>query len=436
VLYYLVPLDEAKRNAIPFELEHLNRFIAECLDGEEPEFYPLFRKVSAHGTGFITQPGDYQICIPKPEFEARRERDEKGKPTGKGKALTSNARADEMLGDVWRKFVLATHAKKQLLIADEQLEEPIIEHISLGSPDYWKRFRNLPNRRPFQFFSAIPPLIMKSLSGRNEFTDEELAFSKKGFYGPNADRFADLKNDLYRADTHERFDLGGFLEKMAARNNVEVRIPTFGDFFRGVRKSAGIVRRGYFESRENKSFPANGTGLLARKRLIVAQTILIGKESNELRDDQAEETLSAEAESFEDARLSCAGGFHGKSLSYFDLPDLQKIADKTRLSVAALQRYRDDPALTPGRAKIRKIIRAMKDITNAKQRGRTIETEGSKKRDRQKEQQILRDAISPDAPEAHLSAKRGSAMERRSLQSAWLGSSNGSFPNTGAETGE
>jgi hypothetical protein len=392
-LYNFVPLAEVKRSATPFQLEHLNRFIADYLDGEEPEFYPLFRKVSAHGTGFVTQPSDYQISMPKPEFEPRRERDEKGKPTGKGKALTSNARADEMLGDVWRKFVLATSANKPLILADPQLEQPIIAHISLGSADYWKRFRNLPRRRPFQFFSAIPPLIMKSLSGRNEFADEELALSKRGFYAPSADRFANLSCEIYRADNQERFDLEAFIEKMAARENVEVRIPTFGDFFRGVRKSAGIVRRGYFENRENKSFPADGTGLLARKRLIVAQTILIAKESNELRDDQAEATLSAGAGSDEDAWLSRAGRFYGKSLSYFNLTDLRTIADKTNLSLAQLQRYRDDPASTPGRAAARNIVRAMKEIANAKQRGRTIETQGSKKRDQQKQQQVLRDAI-------------------------------------------
>ena len=114
VLYNPADFEGGIKNATPFELEHLNRFIADCLDGETPKFYPLFRKVSAHGTGFISQPADYKISMPKPEFEAKRERDEKGKPTGKGKALTSNARADEMLGDVWRKFVLAVRAEKRL----------------------------------------------------------------------------------------------------------------------------------------------------------------------------------------------------------------------------------------------------------------------------------------------------------------------------------
>ena len=277
-----------------------------------------------------------------------------------------------------------------LHIGDEQLEQPIIERVSLGSPDHWKRFRELSHRRPFQFFSTIPALIMKSLTGRNEFTDEELALSKTGFYGPNSDKFDDLKKELYRADTHERFDLESFLEIMAKREDIEVRIPTFGDFFRGVRKSAGVVRRGYFESRENKSFPAHGKGLLARKRIIVAQTILVGKESNELHDDQAEESLSAEPENLEDERLARAGGFYAEALDDFDLAE---IADITRLSVAQLEKYRDDPLVIPARTDLKRIVLAMKDIANARQHGRSVVTEASKKRKKQKEQQVLRDAI-------------------------------------------
>lgn len=390
VLYNLIDFEGAVKNATPFEREHLNTFIADCLDGEPPEFYPLFRKVSAHGTGFISQPVNYKISMPKPEFEARRKRDRKGKPTGKGKALTSNARADEMLGDVWRKFVLATCAEKRLRTRDEQAEQPIIEQVSLGSPDYWKRFRELPHRRPFQFFSTVPALILKSLTGQNDLTDEELALSKTSYYGPNSDQFDDLKKELYRADTHERFDLESFLDMMAKRRDVEVRIPTFGDFFRGVRKSAGVVRRGYFESRENKSFPTHGKGLLARKRLIVADTILVGKESNELRDDQAEESLSAEPENLEDERLARAGCFYAEALDPFDLTE---IADITRLSVAQLERYRGDPLVITPRADLKKIVRAMKEIANARQRGRTVITEASRKREKQKEQQVLRDAI-------------------------------------------
>jgi hypothetical protein len=88
--------------------------------------------------------------------------------------------------------------------------------------------------------------------------------------------------------------------------------------------------------------------------------------------------------------LARAGGFYAAALDHFDLTE---IADITKLPVAQLERYRGDPPVIPARADLKKIVRAMKDIANAKRRGRTVMTEASKQREKQKEQQVLRDAI-------------------------------------------
>ncbi len=159
VLYHRVPMAEVLETASEPERTHCSAFIRDCLKGQDSEYYPLFRKISAHGTGGLEQPGDYEHIMPKPSLElAWRVRNKRGKL--KGKLLASNVHCEEMLRDVWRKFVLATENDKKLVLTSAAFDQPIISSVSLRSKGYWEDFASLPDRRPAMFFSTMPKPII------------------------------------------------------------------------------------------------------------------------------------------------------------------------------------------------------------------------------------------------------------------------------------
>lgn len=51
--------------------------------------------------------------------------------------------------------------------------------------------------------------------------------------------------------------------------------------------------RGYFQHRERKSYPPDGAGLLQRRHVRVIEHVFIGKESQQIKEDTAEETGNA-----------------------------------------------------------------------------------------------------------------------------------------------
>ena len=139
----------AKRYAL-FNLVSFETVFGRAPQKGEPANYPLLRKMSAHGTGQLTEPDGYQPITSKPPMEKGLRRGQDGKLTGK--PLGNRAAADQLLTDVWRQAIIATLAGREIDVRHPQLNVPIISDVTLGSKGMWNRFKHLPDRRPFMFF--------------------------------------------------------------------------------------------------------------------------------------------------------------------------------------------------------------------------------------------------------------------------------------------
>ncbi|MGA7323305.1 MAG: helix-turn-helix transcriptional regulator [Rhodomicrobium sp.] len=258
----------------------------------EPKFYPRFRKISAHGTGQITEPATYQPSTPEPSGERVWKTDAQGKL--KSEPLSNRAVADRLLTDIWRKAIMAIDAEVNLDLFDPQLDVPVMSDVTLGSRGMWQRYGSLPEKRPFMFFSMLPhPRVSQTgvdLEGLKEIANTTL-------YGKRAKSYEDIKATLHRADTHEPFNLEDWQGM--------VRLRTLNDVFAV-----------YFDREEWKSFPPDGVGPLERRRLIIASHIPIGKETDQIKDEENEETEGEFAEETKpDPALQRAAVFNSDILS-------------------------------------------------------------------------------------------------------------------------
>jgi hypothetical protein len=87
----------AKRYAL-FNLVPFEELFGRKPQTGEPELYPLLRKVSAHGTGQLTEPIDYKQGMAKPLNEKGKRRGSDGKLSGE--PLSNRPSADQLLADV------------------------------------------------------------------------------------------------------------------------------------------------------------------------------------------------------------------------------------------------------------------------------------------------------------------------------------------------
>jgi hypothetical protein len=290
----------AKRYAL-FNLVPFEEVFGRTPQKGEPELYSLLRKVSAHGTGQLTEPANHQPITLKPEGEKGMRRDKNGKLVGE--PLSNRPAADQLLADVWRQAVLAIAARKEIDVRHAGLDVPIISDVTLGSKGMSDRFKNLPDCRPFMFFSVMPRLRDQGIGEEIEGLKEATATT---FYGPRSRSYADIKDHLRRSDNNEPF----MIEDWGRR----VRHETLNDFFEG-----------YFDRKEWKSYPEDGVGLLERRRVVIVAHIPIGKESDAVKDEENEE---AEGEFEDDTRpdpaLQRAAVFNGAILQGVNLPELSQ----------------------------------------------------------------------------------------------------------------
>jgi hypothetical protein len=204
---------------------------------------------------------------------------------------------------VWRQAVIATMAGQDIDVRHAQLNAPILSDVTLGSKGMWERFKHLPDRRPFMFFSVMPRL--KDI-GVGEEIDGLKEVLNTTFYGPRSKNYADIKDHLRRSDNNESFSI----EEWGRRVSHE----TINDFFDG-----------YFDRKEWKSYPEDGTGLLERRRLIIAAHIPIGKESDAVKDEENEEAEGEfEDDTKPDPTLQRAAVFNREILRGVSLAELSR----------------------------------------------------------------------------------------------------------------
>ena len=185
-------------------------------------------------------------------------------------------------------------------ISDPQLDVPVISDITLGSRGMWERYEDIPDKRPFMFFSMMPrPIVSKTgveIPGLDEIGETTL-------YGRRAKSYEQIKPTLRRADNHEPFRIEDW--------NGMVRHETLND-----------ALGGYFSRCEWKSFPPDSVGPLERRRLIIARHVPIGKESDQIKDEENEETEGEfEDDTKPDAALERAAVFNRDILHFGTLAE-------------------------------------------------------------------------------------------------------------------
>ena len=228
--------------------------------GRKKSHRVAIRKISAHGTGLIAQPDDYCTVYP----------DDEQSPRKLGK-LVNNARAATLLRDLWRRAVEAVEAGDEPRTHHPSLELAHMWDVSLGTRGMWQRFKALPRRRPFMFFSMLPSPMRTEDSISEIMFEEAEALLQTNFYGPRQRSFEAIKVDLRRSD-----------------NGV---YPHLMEQCPGLRyQSLNDALEGYFDRNEYKSFQPDDTGELTRRNLIILGHAAIGKETDQILDEENEQT--------------------------------------------------------------------------------------------------------------------------------------------------
>jgi hypothetical protein len=423
-------------NRIPFDpIKHVRP--SELFDGfadlwgngtEQPGTYPVIRKFSSHGTGPFNEPNNYQSFTPKPDCERGLRRNAKGKL--EGKPLGKRRAMDQLMTDLWRCAIIAADQVAikpprfpfeiepssvigQILktISRDQLSAPVISHTSLSSRGVWERFKHLPHRRPFMFFSTMPSLKMGL--PENDYPDYE-AIRGEGFYGPRSRTFSEIKDNLHRGDNHELFKLEEFTQIMSEKyNDGSSEGANDYDF------SAEIAHKSlfdallphYFTKQEYKSFPSNGVGLLQRQKIFISGSLSIGKESDNFADELEQATGLSLQDEHSGKRSKKRDNNRSDVIrlnptpakldnAFLQMIDLKELACAAGYDIKRLQRWQRGETAIPAKER-QEVIRTVNHMAGFHDRviaGRIAKAKIAKSKsgavDRERKREILRDRMS------------------------------------------
>jgi hypothetical protein len=228
--------------------------------GRKKSHRVVIRKISAHGTGLIAQPEDYCTIYP----------DDEQNPRKLGK-LVNNARAATLLRDLWRRAVEAVETGDEPRTHHPSLELAHMWDVALGTRGMWQRFEALPRRRPFMFFTMLPSPVGTEDSLSESQVEEADALLRTNFYGPRQRQLDAIKPDLKRSDKDA--------------------YPHLMDECLGLRyQTLNDALDGYFDRNEYKSFRSDDAGELQRNKLIILGHAAIGKETDQILDEENEQT--------------------------------------------------------------------------------------------------------------------------------------------------
>ena len=226
------------------------------------------RKFSAHGTGDLINPPNYEPTTPE--------------PCGNVFKLGGS----RWKYDSWYWAIEKIEAGETDIIIDRpELEIPVLSKLTLTTWHRFNDYKNIPDITPFTFCTVLPGLSESEIvlrwnlhqAHKIEVGDSSTSNPYEGlkgvtFYAPFGKSIDDVRGNIKRKDNHELINI--------KHRTLKERL------------------RGYCRHAEAKSEPGNGVGLLARRHVYVAEHTFIGKESNQVRDDTAEETgniVAAEA---------------------------------------------------------------------------------------------------------------------------------------------
>ncbi len=330
-------------------------------------YWIRLRKVSAHGTGDVAQPGDYmdaediaengddggasadvkliqpQTYNPHVSYLDGNDKEQ----TRKNKSrIVANARAADLLIDLAQHAVESIEQGKRLDFTKLAIDTPHFWQISLATAHTWKAYGERIGARPFGFATFVPS-PGKSYSGREALDhatfDAVRQELRSSYYAPFTREFSEVKDHLKRFDTHEPPE---YLGKMEG-----VNFHTLYDRLHF-----------YFDRDEYKSFQHEGKPELARRNLVVIAQRFQGKETGGVRDDDHLDTDGAIPTDADTCYTS--GAFDAAALTEFDLTVL---AEESGLPQRNLERYRSGES-RPRPPELELIARSLTAIKTGRQR--------------------------------------------------------------------
>lgn len=221
------------------------------------------RKFSSHGTGGWQKP-IYESTTPEPCMDVYK------------------LGGHRWMYDLWYHAIGEIEAGKTrvTLINLPFLSEPALTKVTVSTPKLYKRFRKIPDIRPFSFMVMLPSLNQFELLARSlkhidkisesvttqEATQSFDPLDLKGiaFYAPFGKSYQDIHHQIRRMDNNELITID--------------------------HKTLAECVADYFSHGEAKAANPKGIGRLERQHLQIIEHIFIGKETNRIKDEISEES--------------------------------------------------------------------------------------------------------------------------------------------------
>lgn len=223
------------------------------------------RKFSSHGTGGWMKPAKYESTTPEPCDNVYK------------------LGGHRWMYDLWYHAIAEIKKGKTRVSLNNLpfLSEPALTKVTVSTTQLLKRFKSIPDMRPFSFMVMLPSLNQFELLSRSTNYLEMLADSillngeniqpfnpvvlrDVSFYAPFGKSYPDIQAKIKRMD-----------------NNESIRIE---------HKTLAECVINYFSHGEAKAANPKGIGRLERQNIQVYEQIFIGKETNRIKDDISEES--------------------------------------------------------------------------------------------------------------------------------------------------
>jgi hypothetical protein len=196
---------------------------------------PIIRKFTTHGLGHIISPAGYESETPCLNPDAINPR-------------------DRWVHDLWVNHINSLIKNTEPVI-NHKLRVPVISSATVSSAAVLRNYSNLPNIKPFCFFTTTPGLYQSS---KQQKDDDDAGLFKTTFYSPFTTDWRELKGKVRRKDTHDIV------------NGWDGAYMTIADCVKN-----------YFTHGEAKSYPSTGEGWLERRHMRVVEHVYMGKEYSE-----------------------------------------------------------------------------------------------------------------------------------------------------------
>jgi hypothetical protein len=189
---------------------------------------------------------------------------------------------------VWYRAIQQAEAgKTKLTVRLPGLSVPAMHQVTVNDWNISQMYKRIPSIRPFSFFTVLPPLTKHDIRLRRTSTgigvtvscdeDGQVIVKRRGrdqydglegvsFFAPYASTFDEIKDQVRRADTGELMPPG-----------VEF-------------KTVAECVRDFLQHPEAKMANGSEVGVMSRRHLDISEQVFIGKESNQLLDEQSEDS--------------------------------------------------------------------------------------------------------------------------------------------------